>query len=394
MRKLNGLILIGTLVMFCSIASAQIVIKIDDVPINDGVIDSITIDPVLNELNIYTTVNYSVNVESVGDSVAINSFSPSSGTVVVGQTVSFNWNTSNAVSCQASSGVDGWAGTTITLPSGTATITTATVGTHIYTLTCDGGAVDDTVSLNATVATTSPDAVSISSFTATPDSISEGDTTNLSWTTVNASSCTPTGGTADWTSQTISLPSGSANLTIDTSGTYTFSFVCQGPNGDQQTRSEVVTVVTVDPHQSCDSVILAGNVVNWSSFWSTNFPGPVYENVTNWLVPRQGYLAIEFSTANINDDGKISSLENASSPGIRTGSISTCPGDFDVPANCTYSWGLGGGLRWATNGKLGACPLDSNTTYYFNITYTDGADRDSSTCNSAPCRVNLQHSNF
>jgi plastocyanin len=392
MRKLNGLILIVTLVMFCSIASAQIVIKIDDVPVNDGVIDYITIDPVLNELNIHTTMNYSVNVESVGDSVAINSFSPSSGTVVAGQTVTFSWNTSNAVSCQASNGVDGWAVTTITLPSGTATINADTVGTHIYTLTCDGSAVDDTVSLNATVTTTSADVVSITGFTATPDAILAGATTNLSWTTVNASSCTPTGGTTDWTSQAISRPNGSANVTIDNAGTYTFNLVCQGPSGDQQARSDVVTVTS--GQQSCDSVTLSGNVVDWSTFWYQVFPGPVYENVTNYIVARRGYLAIEFNTANINDDGKVSALENASTPAIRTGSISTCPGDFDVPAECRYTWGLGGGLAWSTNGKLGTCALDSNTTYYFNITFTDGVDIDSTTCNSAPCRINLQHYNF
>jgi plastocyanin len=392
MRKLNGLILIVTLVMFCSIASAQIVIKIDDVPVNDGVIDYITIDPVLNELNIHTTANYSVNVESVGDSVAINSFSPSSGTVVAGQTVTFSWNTSNAVSCQASNGVDGWAVTTITLPSGTATINADTVGTHIYTLTCDGSAVDDTVSINASVTTTSADVVSITGFTATPDAILAGATTNLSWTTVNASSCTPTGGTTDWTSQAISLPNGSTNVTIDNAGTYTFNLVCQGPSGDQQARSDVVTVTS--GQQSCDSVTLSGNVVDWSSFWYQVFPGPVYENVINYIVARQGYLAIEFNTANINDDGKVSALENASTPAIRTGSISTCPGDFDVPAECRYTWGLGGGLAWSTNGKLGTCALDSNTTYYFNITFTDGVDIDSTTCNSAPCRINLQHYNF
>ena len=146
--------------------------------------------------------------------------------------------------------------------------------------------------------------------------------------------------------------------------------------------------------QSCDPVTLAGNIVNWSEFWYEAFPGPVYENVTYYIIPRLGYLAIEFNTANFIDDGKISALENPSSPGLRTGSISTCPGDFDVPAECRYTWGLAGGLPWATNGELGACALDSNTTYYFNITFTDGVDPDSSTCNSSPCRVNLQHYNF
>jgi hypothetical protein len=393
MRKLNGLIFISALAMACSTVSAQMRIVIDGQQIPTEHIASIVILPNTNEINVSTTVDYTITAGTVvSTGVAINSFTSSAATVLAGQTLSFNWNTSNAESCEATNGVDGWAGSAITLPSGGKAITTATLGTHTFTLTCNGAEVGDTATRNVVVNTTPADAVSISSFTATPDSISEGGTTSLSWTTVNASSCTPTGGSTDWTSQTLSLPSGSANVSIDSAGTYTFSLVCQGPSGDQQTRSDVVTVTP--GQQSCDSVTLAGNTVNWSSFWYQAFPGPVYENVTNYIIPRLGYLAIEFNTANIIDDGKISALENSATPGIRTGSISTCQGDFDVPAECRYTWGLGGGLSWSTNGKLGACALDSNTTYYFNITFTDGVDSGTSTCNTAPCRINLQHYNF
>ena len=394
MRKLNGLILISALIMVCSTVNAQMRIVIDGQQIPTQDIASIVILPNTNEINVATTVSYVVAPQVVNDNVAINSFTSSSASVLLGQSVIFSWNTSNAVSCTASNGIDGWAGSSITpLSSGSVSISTTTLGSHTFTLSCDGAETGDTATRSVVVNTTPADAVSISSFTATPDSITAGGTTNLAWSTVNASSCTPTGGTADWTSQQIALPSGSANLTINSTGTYIFNLVCVGPTGDQQTRQEIVTVTP--EQQSCDSVTLAGNIVQWSTFWSASFPGPVYENVTNWIIPQRGYLAIEFNTANVNDDGKISSLENSSTPGIRNGSISTCPGDFtDVPAECTYQWGLGGGLRWATNGKLGACDLDSNTTYYFNITFTDGVDLTSSTCGGAPCRINLQHTNF
>jgi len=218
-----------------------------------------------------------------------------------------------------------------------------------------------------------------------------GEITTLSWSTINANSCTPTGGTADWQSLGSLPPSGSEDILINDAATYNFVLTCVGLVDQQSDSTSVVVSPAV---QSCDSVTLAGNVVNWSTFWSASFPGPVYQNVTNWIVPRRGYLALEFNTANFIDDGKISALENSSTPGLRTGSISTCPGDFDVTADCRYTWGLGGGLKWATNGKPGACPLDSNTTYYFNITFTDGVDLNTSTCNSAPCRINLQHINF
>ena len=237
-----------------------------------------------------------------------------------------------------------------------------------------------------------PILVSLTSFTATPDMIDEGGTTTLSWSTVNAESCEATGGTTEWTENEITLPSGSTNVTIGTAGTYTFYLECQGPESDQQTSSATVTVNDVP--QACDSVTLSGNIVNWSSFWSASFPDPVYENVSNIIVAQKGYLAIEFNTADFIDDGKISLLENPTTPGIRTGAYSECPGDFNVPSECKAVWGLGGGLRWSTNGSLDSCELNPDTTYYFNVTFTDGEDLNTSTCNNTPCRINVQHVNL
>ena len=121
MRKLNGLIFISALVMACSTANAQMLIVIDGQTIPTEHIASIVILPNSNQINVATTVSYDINPAAVGDGVAINSFTPSSGTVLAGQNVSFSWSTSNAVSCVATNGVDGWAGTTITLPGGNAT---------------------------------------------------------------------------------------------------------------------------------------------------------------------------------------------------------------------------------------------------------------------------------
>ena len=184
-----------------------------------------------------------------------------------------------------------------------------------------------------------PILVSITSFTATPDMIDEGGITTLSWSVVNAESCEATGGTVGWPETEITLPSGSKDITIGTNGTYIFYLECQGGDSDQQTSSE--TVAVGDIPQFCDTVTLSGIIVDWGSFWTASFPGPVYENVSNIIVAQKGYLAIEFNTADFIDDGKISLLENPTTPGIRTGAFSECPGDFNVSAECQYSWGLG-----------------------------------------------------
>ena len=198
MRKLNGLIFISTLVMACSIASAQMSIRIDGQPIPTDAISDIVIMPNENLLEITTTSVYDVNIAAIGDGVAITSFTASSYNVVAGQDATISWASSNADSCNATGGVDGdgWAETGIGI-SGNRIITTSIVGPHDFTVVCSDA--NGTVSEFVTVTTISADSVSIT-FTAVPNAITVGETTTLSWSTVNADSCIPTGGTADWVS--------------------------------------------------------------------------------------------------------------------------------------------------------------------------------------------------
>ena len=92
-----------------------------------------------------------------------------------------------------------------------------------------------------------PGEVAITSFSASPLNITEGQNTTLSWTTANASSCTPTGSTGDWSSHTIGLPNGSTSILITSAGTYTFGLTCQGASGDPVSRSVVVTAQPTPP---------------------------------------------------------------------------------------------------------------------------------------------------
>ena len=387
MRKLNGLILISAAVMACSIASAQMIIRIDGQPIPTDAVSDIVIMPNENLLEITTTTAYVIETTAVGDGVAITSFIASSYNLVEGQSLTFTW-TSNADDCNATGGVDGWAEASIGA-SGNKTINTLFVGNNQYTLECSDA--NETVTDSVIVTTTSADAVSITSFTATPNAIMEGETTRLSWGSVNANSCTPTGGTADWTSLNPLPSSGSEDIVISDAGNYSFGLTC---TGDVDSQNDSASVIVSPVTQSCDSVTLTGTTVSWYSFWNESFPAPVYRNVTNKSVAQRGYLAIEFNTGNISDTGSIASLENPQTPKLRIGSISQCPGDFNTTEDCRFVWGLGGALQWTTQGVQGACDVDPNSTYYFNITFTDGEDPDSTTCSSRPCLINLQHANF
>lgn len=232
--------------------------------------------------------------------------------------------------------------------------------------------------------------VVINSFSATA-SINEGGSTFLSWTTSGAESCAASGA-PNW-SGTVLTSGSRVPVVIEAAGTYTLTLTCQGTNGPKS-RSQVVVVTAIVVNQaSCSTPPLSGTSKTWLSYWGYAFPGP--KSDTRLItVPRNGYVALQFNTGNIVDDAKMTSIETTITDGIRLASYSECPGDFDVPAKCSYSWGIGGGLRWATNGlRDDACQLKPNTTYYFNLTFTNGFDSTASSCRSAPCVTSLQYRN-
>jgi hypothetical protein len=258
---------------------------------------------------------------------------------------------------------------------------------HIYVTTKSGYSVTP-----SSTEPLPPDVVAITAFSASLSTLTEGQSTTLSWTTQNASTCTASGGTGGWNTLDTGLPNGSVNITIAAAGTYTFTLTCQDAAGGSAVKSTTVTVSVKPITQTCSAAPLSGTVVAWENFWLSNFPAPGYDNrfVT---IPKTGYYALKFKTGNIVDDGKMSTVETTITDGVRLGSFSECPGDFDVAPECDYVWGISGGIRWATNGRTGACQLKPNTTYYFNVTFTDGVSGTTSTCNTNYCVTNLQHVN-
>lgn len=244
---------------------------------------------------------------------------------------------------------------------------------------------------------TTPTSVAINGFTINPLTSLEGDTINISWSTTNAVSCAPSGGTASWRAKVLTVPTGFTTITADVTGAFVFTMVCNGSTtGDTTSRSQNVSIQpkTTTP-TSCPTQPLSGSVVTWNQFWQVGFPMPVYTNKF-FSVPRTGYQAIKFETGSIVDNGKFTTIETTTTDGVRFGTVTECPGDFSaaVPKSCRYVWGLGGGLSWATDGKAGACQLEPNSTYYFNLTYTDGTNPSSTTCHQSPCVTELQHINF
>jgi len=239
--------------------------------------------------------------------------------------------------------------------------------------------------------------VVINSLTASNNSILEGESVTISWATTDADSCTPVNGGGGWSSQVIGLPSGtSASFTLATAGTYTFRLNCSNatPTSTFRTVSVVVSAEVVPNPTNCPTPALAGNTVAWSSHFGQAWPDPTYaEKLTS--IPTRGYLAIEFNTGSIVENGGIASIQHTSTSGDRLGAISECPGDFserlpDSILRCTENWYIGGGIGWNTfdGNQSGQCNLEPNTTYYLNLTFTNGVNPLSDRCvSTGSCRT-------
>ena len=152
----------------------------------------------------------------------------------------------------------------------------------------------------------------------------------------------------------------------------------------------------------CPDLPLGGEVREWEDVMGSAWPLGT-SNVTNIVVPDPGYLSLRFETGDDTGTGRITDIENTTAAGVRTGTISTCQGDFrtDLPTECRHTWGIGGAIRWSTEASpdVSDCALKPNTVYFFNTTFmADPYDENSSTCNSVltppVCSITLNHTSF
>ncbi|NNL95275.1 MAG: hypothetical protein HKO64_06595 [Xanthomonadales bacterium] len=243
--------------------------------------------------------------------------------------------------------------------------------------------------------------VVINSLTASDTVILVGESITISWSTTDADSCTPSGGDGGWDSEVISLPSGtSSSLTMATSGSFNFRLDCSNDTPSQTFRTVTVQVNDdVDPPNpsNCPDPALTGGTRDWATHFGTNWPDPAYAEVVT-AIGDSSYLALEFNTGNIVEDGGFTTITHTSTSGIRLGAISECPGDFvdhlpDAVGACTEEFFIGGSVKWNTNSgyQFGQCNLEPNTTYYLNLTFTDGLDPQTNRCvSSSACRTILR----
>jgi|GEM_PF-1917298 len=176
--------------------------------------------------------------------------------VASGSTSLLIWDSTNATSCTASGA---WSGTKPN--TGTQNTDPLTVNTS-YTLTCtgSGGSIARTV---VVAVTATPPAVTL---TATPLTVTSGNPVSLTWSVLNATSCTASGGWSGaknaTTGSEVSLP-----LTASTS----FTLTCTGAGG---TGFDTKTVSVTTPLPTINTLTATPSTVDYSGksmlSWTTS----------------------------------------------------------------------------------------------------------------------------
>ena len=310
--------------------------------------------------------------------VSIASFTLTPATVLVNTATTVAWSVSNATSCVASNGLGTWGGAVS--PIGDVQVINAgsTPGDFTFTLSCNNGGPD--VTSNVILTVNPAPIVAINSFTVTPSSIEAGEDVTVSWNTSFADSCSASGA-PQWNGP-VAVSGTNVSVSIASAGNYTLTLTCSNSTSPSVQQARNVTVT--NPSSNCPDPTLDGTIRSWSAeFIGSVWPNPGFGQQLFAVSPRAGYTALEFDTGTAVATGGMVTVAVTANSGTRFGSISPCPGDFtSVPNNCLKDWGPGSSLKWSTeaNPDSNECALDPNTTYYFNLTFTDGVDPNTDTC--------------
>jgi len=147
-------------------------------------------------------------------------------TLVLGETTTLTWSSTQATTCIASGG---WTGSRPTV--GNEMQTPAAAGAVTYTLTCTGAG--GAGSATATVTVNAPAAPTVS-ITAAPESVVLGAASMLTWSSTNAASCTASGG---WSGDR--GVSGNEAVTPTVVGATAYTLTCTGAGGVASAEASV-----------------------------------------------------------------------------------------------------------------------------------------------------------
>jgi hypothetical protein len=236
-----------------------------------------------------------INVSSAPPpAAAIVSFSAFPSIVITGLSTSLSWQTTSAATCTATggTGTDAWTGVVATSNTGMVIGPLTNPGNYIYTLTCTGPggtSVPSSISVDVIGAPLLPN---IGVFAALPATVTTGGSTTLTWTVLNATACTASGGTgADgWSGSVGTIGVAKTVGPISPAGTYNYTLTCTGPGGS---TTNTVTVNAADaPLPATLIAFLAtptslqtgqSTLLTWASVMSTSCTGGGGTGSDGWV---------------------------------------------------------------------------------------------------------------
>jgi hypothetical protein len=174
-----------------------------------------------------TSASNSVNLSDIPPAEPTLSLSATS--IVLGASTTISWSSANATACTASGS---WSGSLPT--SGSQLVTPTAGGTDTYSLTC-ANAIGTSTANAVTLAVAAPPAVPTLTLAAT--SIAAGSSTTITWSSVNATSCTASG---SWSGALAT--SGTQTLTPTSMGTDSYSLACTNAAGSSLASTVTLTV--------------------------------------------------------------------------------------------------------------------------------------------------------
>src|SRR5579872_287976 len=166
-------------------------------------------------------------------------FSASVNSINAGQSVTLNWQTTNATSVTITATAGSATRTVTSTSQASGSVNDSPAQTTTYSAVATG-AHGSTTPQTATVQVAQPVPPQVTSFTASPMFVSAGQPSTIAWTTTNATSVTISPAVAQ-TEDTGPLPTTGSSLTPVTSTT-TFTITASGPGGTSAPATVTVTV--------------------------------------------------------------------------------------------------------------------------------------------------------
>jgi hypothetical protein len=203
-----------------------------------------------------------------------------------------------------------------------------------------------------------------------------------------SASCNPAATSYAWTNaSTTGAPTWSNPTTgsvlvgsFDTVGAFTYSVAGTNSVGTGAASSGTVTVIPVSTGGSGTCT------TSTTQFFDSTFKDITLERGT-WASVKIGTPAVAAQYA------VLKTIQNTASQADLKAevAISTCPGNFNVPAGCS-TWGSvwGGATSIRADAVVGAaCPMDIGTTYYVNVRMVE-IDRVTPSCIAQTCTMRIQ----